>query len=282
MIVTSTVAALREQVAKRGGAGQRIAFVPTMGSLHAGHLRLVTEARRHAPVVVASIFVNPLQFGPSEDFDAYPRAPKADQAALESVGVDMLFMPEEREMYPRGAGQMTRIEVPGLSEILCGAFRPGHFTGVATVVNRLFNLVQPDVAVFGKKDYQQWMVVRRMVEDLGMPVEIVGVETVRESDGLAMSSRNRYLSAPERVLAPQLHGALAGMRERVLSGATPVAAEVWAGETLRASGFRPDYVSIRRQEDLEPAGDEDRELVALAAAWLGRTRLIDNLEFRRA
>lgn len=282
MIIASTVAALREQVAKRRGAGDRIAFVPTMGSLHAGHLSLVSEARRHAPFVVASIFVNPLQFGPGEDFEAYPRAPKEDQAALASANVDVLFMPDEREMYPRGAAQMTRIEVPALSEMLCGAFRPGHFAGVATVVNRLFNLVQPDVAVFGKKDYQQWMVIRRMVEDLGMAVEVVGVETVREADGLALSSRNRYLSAPERALAPQLHAALAGVRDRVLSGATPVAAEAWAVETLRAAGFRPDYVSVRRQVDLALAQGGDRELVALAAAWLGRTRLIDNLEFRRA
>jgi pantoate--beta-alanine ligase len=282
MIIASTVAALREQVAKRRGAGQRMAFVPTMGSLHAGHLHLVTEARRHAPSVVASIFVNPLQFGPSEDFDAYPRTPEADQAALASAGVDLLFLPDEHEVYPRGAGQMTRIEVPGLSEMLCGAFRPGHFSGVATVVNRLFNLVQPEVALFGKKDYQQLMVIRRMVEDLGMLVEIVGVETVRESDGLALSSRNHYLTTAERARAPRLYAVLGGARDRVLAGATPAAVESWAMETLRAEGFRPDYVSIRRQADLAPTQAGDRELVALAAAWLGRTRLIDNLEFRLA
>ncbi|KPL27634.1 MAG: pantoate--beta-alanine ligase [Acidithiobacillales bacterium SM1_46] len=279
MIVASTISVLREQVARHRRAGERIAFVPTMGSLHAGHLRLMSEARQRAPVVTASIYINPLQFSANEDFDAYPRTPEEDRVALESVGVDVLFMPGDREMYARSAAAVTRVEVPGLGDILCGAFRPGHFQGVATVVTRLFNLVQPDVAIFGKKDYQQLMVVRRMVEDLGMPVEIIGVETVRESDGLALSSRNRYLAASERALAPRLYKTLDGVRKRMLAGATPLGAETWAMEALRAAGFRPDYVSVRRQADLAPPEGADRGLVVLAAAWLGKTRLIDNLEF---
>ena len=281
MIVVSTIVALREEVARRRLAGQRIAFVPTMGNLHAGHLRLMSEARRHAPVVVASIFVNPLQFGANEDFDAYPRTPAEDRSALESAEVDLLFMPTEHEMYPGGAAHMTTVEVPELGDMLCGSFRPGHFRGVATVVNRLFNLVLPDVAIFGRKDYQQLAVIRRMVEDLGMPVQIVGVETVRESDGLAMSSRNRYLTAAERAPAPKLYATLIDVRDRVSGGEALAAVERRAAEALAVAGFRPDYVSIRRQTDLRVPGPEDHDLVVLAAAWLGRTRLIDNLEFRR-
>lgn len=278
MIVVSTAAMLREQLARHRHAGERVALVPTMGNLHAGHLRLIAEAGRYAPVVVVSIFVNPLQFGANEDFDAYPRTPQEDRAALESIGVDMLFMPNEQEMYPRGGEQTTYVEVPGLGDILCGAHRPRHFRGVATVVNRLFNLVQPDVAVFGKKDYQQLMVIRRMVEDLGMPVKIIGVETVREQDGLALSSRNRYLSPTDRARASQLHATLVEARERLLSGAAPREVETWGIDKLRVAGFRPDYVSVRRQVDLAPAQEGDRELVILEAAWLGTTRLIDNLE----
>jgi len=280
MIPVSTSVALREQVARRRRAGERIAFVPTMGNLHAGHMELISEARRHAPTVVTSIFVNPLQFGANEDFDSYPRTPVEDKAALETAGVDLLFIPEAGEMYPRGAAQMTRVEVPELGDILCGAYRPGHFRGVATVVNRLLNLVQPDVAIFGKKDYQQLLVIRRMVEDLGMPVAIMGVETVRESDGLALSSRNRYLAANDRAAAPRLYAILAESRGRIVAGEAPAAVERWAMEALRIAGFRPDYVSVRRQADLAIPMADDRELVVLAAAWLGKTRLIDNLEFR--
>ena len=280
MITVETVAGLREQIARLREARKRIAFVPTMGNLHAGHVRLMQEARRHAQAVVASIYVNPLQFGQGEDFDSYPRTPSHDKVALLSAGVDVLFKPAESEMYPRGKTAQTFVEVPGLSDDLCGAFRPGHFRGVTTVVSRLFNLVTPDVAIFGKKDYQQWLLIRLMTADLGMPVEIIGVDTVREPDGLALSSRNAYLSAEERKVAPRLYEALVRLRDRVLrEGMHLAAAEENAVIDLQTDGFRPDYVHIRRQSDLQRPGAEDRQLVALAAAWLGRTRLIDNVEF---
>lgn len=280
MITVETVTGLREQIARLREAHKRIALVPTMGNLHAGHVRLMQEARRHAPAVVASVYVNPLQFGQNEDFNAYPRTPGHDKVALMSAGVDVLFKPAESEMHPRGKAAQTFVEVPGLSDDLCGAFRPGHFRGVATVVNRLFNLVSPDVAIFGKKDYQQLLVIRLMVADLGLPVEIVGVDTVREPDGLAQSSRNNYLSADERRIAPRLYEALVRLRDRVLrEGMHLAAAEENAVIDLQADGFRPDYVHVRRQSDLQLPGAQDRQLVALAAVWLGRTRLIDNVEF---
>lgn len=282
MITVETVAALKEQITRLRQSGKRIAFVPTMGNLHAGHVRLMQEARRHAPVVVASIYVNPLQFGQGEDFDSYPRTPAHDKVTLLSAGVDLLFKPAESEMYPRGKAAQTYVEVPNLSNDLCGAFRPGHFRGVATVVNRLFNLLTPDVAIFGKKDYQQWLIVRLMAADLGLPVEVIGVDTVREPDGLAMSSRNNYLSPEEREIAPRLYEALQRLRERVLGeGLHLAAAEENAVIDLQTDGFRPDYVYVRRQSDLQLPAVEDRKLVVLAAAWLGRTRLIDNLEFER-
>jgi pantoate--beta-alanine ligase len=280
MLVVESVTALKREIAGlRRQRGRRIAFVPTMGNLHAGHLKLVQVGRELADTVVASIYVNPLQFGENEDFAAYPRTLIEDITALEAQGVDLLFTPNDTEMYPRGRPAQTCVEVPGLSDILCGAFRPGHFRGVTTVVNRLFNLVQPDVAVFGKKDYQQWLLIRLMVSDLGLPTEIVGVDTVREPDGLALSSRNIYLSPPERQLAPRLYASLCRLRDQIL------AARAWtwglddrAVAELTTAGFRPDYVSVRRQADLELPGPADRDLVILAAAWLGRTRLIDNLE----
>ncbi|MEK7223176.1 MAG: pantoate--beta-alanine ligase [Pseudomonadota bacterium] len=280
MITVDSAAGLREQMAKSRQGGKRIAFVPTMGNLHAGHIHLMQEARQHAQAVVASIYVNPLQFGPNEDFDAYPRTPGHDKVTLLSAGVNVLFMPSDAVMYPRGRGAQTVIEVPGLSEDLCGAFRPGHFRGVTTAVHRLLTLVAPDAAVFGKKDYQQLMLIRLMVADLDMPVEIVGVDTVREPDGLALSSRNTYLSASERLTAPQLFEALCALRDRVQRhGSLTREAEEAAMESLKSHGFRPDYVSVRRQSDLAVAQPEDRRLVALAAAWLGGTRLIDNVEF---
>jgi pantoate--beta-alanine ligase len=278
MKVVSTIADLRREIAALRAAGKRIAFVPTMGNLHAGHLRLAQVARERADIVMASIYVNPLQFGANEDLAAYPRTPLEDRAALEREGVDLLFMPTDREMYPRGLEVMTKVEVPGLSDILCGAFRPGHFRGVATVVNRLFNLVQPDVAVFGKKDYQQLLVIRLMVSDLGLPIEIMGVDTVREPDGLAMSSRNNYLNPEERRIAPVLFATLREARERLLAGADVAETENRAMEQLKTTDFRPDYVSVRRQQDLAAPDKADQRLVVLAAAWLGRTRLIDNIE----
>lgn len=280
MITVETVAGLKDQVARLRQGGKRVAFVPTMGNLHAGHLHLMQEARQRAQVVVASVYVNPLQFGENEDFNAYPRTPGHDKVALLAAGVNVLFMPTEAEIYPRGRAAQTVVEVPGLSAELCGAFRPGHFRGVTTVVNRLFNLVSPDVAVFGKKDYQQWLLIRLMVADLGMPVEIVGVDTVREIDGLALSSRNNYLSDAERKTAPVLYETLCGLRDRVLRhGSVTHEAEDAAMESLKSHGFRPDYVSVRRQDDLIEPGPGDRRLVVLAAAWLGKTRLIDNVEF---
>ncbi len=274
-----TVSVLRREIAALRRAGKRIAFVPTMGNLHAGHLKLVQVARQHADAVVVSLYVNPLQFGPKEDFAAYPRTPDEDKKSLESEKTDLLFMPTDAEMYPRGLDRMTKVEVPALGDILCGQFRPGHFRGVTTVVNRLFNLVQPDVAVFGKKDYQQLMLIKLMVADLGMPIEIVGVDTVREADGLAISSRNKYLSPNERQTAPKLYATLGRLRERIVKeGGVKPGMEAESARALETAGFRPDYVSIRRAADLGEAGPQDKALVLLAAAWLGRTRLIDNLE----
>jgi pantoate--beta-alanine ligase len=281
MITAHTVDALRQSIERWRGAGKRIAFVPTMGNLHAGHLALVRVARGHADVVVASIFVNPMQFDRADDLAAYPRTPEQDLRALESEQADLVFLPADEDMYPRPLKTMTFVEVPGLSDILCGADRPGHFRGVTTVVNRLFNLVQPDVAVFGKKDYQQWLIVRRMVADLGMPVQIVAGDTVREADGLAMSSRNNYLTPEEREIAPVLASTLKVAANTLLQRQEAVPfteIEIESADALGKAGFRPDYFSIRRRGDLAVAESGDRELVILAAAWLGKARLIDNIE----
>lgn len=278
MQTVRTRTALRSAVAGWRQAHERIAFVPTMGNLHDGHLRLVERAFRFAERVVVSIFVNPMQFGEGEDYASYPRTPEKDGAKLAEAGVDLLFAPTVEEMYPDGYRSATRVEVAGLSEILCGAVRPGHFVGVATVVTKLFNLVQPDVAVFGEKDFQQLTVIRRMVADLCFPVDVLGVPTVREADGLAMSSRNSYLTPKERSRAPALYRALCEAGERVQRGEMDLGAiEAEGLEKLRAAGFTPDYFTVRRAQDLMPAGAGDRELVILAAGRLGRTRLIDNL-----
>jgi len=281
MILVKSVLELRKSVTELRAGGKRIAFVPTMGNLHAGHVQLVRAARGHADAVAVSIYVNPLQFGENEDLDAYPRTLREDRAALAAAGADLLFLPGDADMYPRGLEAMTQVEVPGVSDILCGAFRPGHFRGVATVVNRLFNLVQPDVALFGKKDYQQLLVIRLMASDLGMPVGIIGVDTVRDADGLALSSRNGYLTPAERARAPRLYAALqtlAGQIQDQPPAHGYAAHEAEAKRALEFAGFRPEYVSLRRREDLAMPGPGDRELVILAAAWLGRARLIDNLE----
>jgi pantoate--beta-alanine ligase len=260
-------------------AGLHIAFVPTMGNLHYGHLTLVEAARKAGDRVVVSIFVNPTQFGPTEDYLTYPSTLEADYAKLEEMGVDLLFAPSVPEMYPDGHHARTVVQVPALSTMLCGEFRPGHFTGVATVVNKLFNIVQPDVAVFGTKDFQQLAVIRRMVRELSMPVEIVGAPIAREQDGLAMSSRNMYLGAKERKTAPLLYRLLGKTRDAIAAGERHFAVlEEAARNQLEAAGFRPDYYSVRRAEDLLPPTDADRALVVLAAAWLGKARLIDNLE----
>jgi pantoate--beta-alanine ligase len=282
VITVDTLGELRAWRAGWGAAGERVAFVPTMGNLHEGHLELVRRGRTLAQRVVVSIFVNPLQFGPTEDLASYPRTLARDTDLLARVGADLLFAPAAAEMYPRPQAEQTRVEVPGLSDILCGASRPGHFVGVATVVCKLFNMVQPAVALFGEKDFQQLAVIRRMVEDLCMPVEIVGVPTVREPDGLAMSSRNGYLTAVERQRAPALYRALRGVAEALEKGATNLAAvERAAAGAIDAAGLRTDYVRIRRAADLAAAGEHDEDLVILAAAFLGRARLIDNLRVRR-
>lgn len=273
-----TIAQIRAAVAEWRAAGERVAFVPTMGYLHAGHISLVQEAHRHAQRVVASIFVNPLQFGANEDLGRYPRDLECDTAKLRTAQTHALFTPDAEEMYPRGTQDVTRVEVPGISDVLCGAARPGHFAGVATVVVKLLNIVQPDVALFGEKDYQQLLVIRRMVEDLCLPVQVIGVPTLREEDGLAMSSRNVYLSAAERKQAPLLHSKLRAVAHHIQAGERDYAKlEREAQSGLAAAGFRPDYVTVRRALDLAPPQPGDVHLVVLAAAWLGSARLIDNL-----
>jgi pantoate--beta-alanine ligase len=278
MITVSTIEELRRKLQAWRTNGERIALVPTMGNLHPGHLHLVQEARRLADRVVVTIFVNPLQFGEGEDFESYPRTLEQDQGQLTASGADLLFSPAVSEVYSHPQREQTLVEVPGLSGILCGASRPGHFAGVATVVCKLFNMVQPDLGVFGEKDFQQLLVIRRMTEDLCMPVEIIGVETQREADGLALSSRNGYLSTEERARAPQLYRVLQETAEAVREGATDYAAlEAKAKDKLTEYGFRPDYFTVRRSRDLALPSAEEEELVIVAAAHLGKARLIDNL-----
>jgi pantoate--beta-alanine ligase len=281
MHTITRIADLRDLVREWRLAREGIAFVPTMGNLHAGHASLIGAAHLHGRRVVASVFVNPLQFGPGEDYAAYPRTPEADSALLTGQGVDVLFLPTVAEMYPEGVAGSTIVDVPDLSGILCGAFRPGHFQGVATVVVKLLNLVQPDTAIFGEKDYQQLTIIRRSVEDLCLPVKIVGAPTVRADDGLALSSRNRYLSAEERGVAPTVYRALDAARRRLEAGDTDlVAIETEGLQTLRSAGFRPDYFEVRAAETLaEPVG-QDIDVVVLTAARLGRARLIDNVQCR--
>jgi pantoate--beta-alanine ligase len=254
-----------------------VGFVPTMGNLHDGHLALVSIARARSRCTVASIFVNRLQFEPGGDFDRYPRTLERDCGLLEKAGCDVVFAPDEREMYPEP--QEMFVTPPGAAEQLCGSFRPGHFQGVATVVTKLFHAVQPDVAVFGKKDYQQLHVIRALVRQLNFPIEIVAGETVRESDGLAMSSRNVYLSSAERAQAPQLQRSLQRVKEQVAAGARDFAALTsQAAHELRQAGWKVDYVELRNRVHLVPPKAGDRELVVLGAGWLGKTRLIDNVE----
>ncbi|MDN3522642.1 pantoate--beta-alanine ligase [Halomonas ramblicola] len=276
MRILREIPALRQTLTEARRRGQRIALVPTMGNLHAGHLALVAAARERAEVVVASIFVNPMQFGPNEDLDAYPRTLAEDQAKLEAAGCDLLFAPEAATVYPRGLEAQTRISVPEVSEGLCGGSRPGHFDGVATIVAMLFNLVQPDLACFGEKDYQQLAVIRRLVADLHFPIEIVGVPIVRAEDGLALSSRNGYLSDAQRDAAPRLHATLCELRASLEAGAE-IEASLKAGlDRLDEAGFDPDYLELRAA-DLGPVTATTREAVLLVAARLGPTRLIDNL-----
>ena len=277
MDIHSSVDALRSTLNAARRAGKTIAFVPTMGNLHAGHISLMRQARAHADIVVASIFVNRLQFGPNEDFDKYPRTFEADCAQLREAGVEVLFAPTETDLYPEP--QTYVVEPPEIQHMLEGEVRPGHFRGVATVVMKLFQIVQPDVALFGKKDYQQLMVLRNMSRQFMLPINIIGGETVRAEDGLALSSRNGYLSPSERAEAPRLQRCLQGIRQAVLSGDKnyAVLCEKAIAE-LDSHGWRTDYISIRRQQDLAPADPEDRDLVIVAASRLGAPRLLDNLE----
>lgn len=277
-----TIAELRAHLAGWRDQGHRIALVPTMGNLHAGHFQLIELARQNADKVVASVFVNPTQFGPNEDFSRYPRTPEGDAEGLAKAGCDVLFSPSVETMYPLGAEAAVRIRVPGVADVLEGAHRPGHFDGVATVVARLFNMVHPDVALFGRKDYQQLQVIRHMTRDLAFAIDVVAAPTVREPDGLAMSSRNQYLVGDERRTAVELINNLRMLREQAALGLPLRGLEAEAEQRLTAAGFDVDYVAIRRADLSVPEDGGEPGLLALVAARLGKTRLIDNLEFDSA
>jgi pantoate--beta-alanine ligase len=280
MQTVTDAAALRATVRGWRAAGHNVGFVPTMGNLHAGHHSLLKLARARADRVVASVFVNPTQFGPGEDFERYPRTLAQDQAGLAEAGCDILFAPEVSTMYPFGPAASVSIHVPDITDTLEGAHRPGHFDGVATVVAKLFSLVQPDLAVFGQKDFQQLKVIERMVADLSLSVKVMSAPTLRDEDGLAKSSRNQYLSTQERARAPQIYATLTQMRDLFGQGHSWQALEQAAKARLERAGFVPDYVAIRRADDLtEPTAEQRDGLVALVAARLGNTRLIDNLPF---
>ncbi|SDI08975.1 pantoate--beta-alanine ligase [Pseudomonas panipatensis] len=278
MNTVKTVRELRAAIARARSEGKRIALVPTMGNLHAGHAALVAKAGQRADFVVASIFVNPLQFGPNEDLDKYPRTLAADQAKLLEAGCHLLFAPGVEEMYPDGMEGQSKVHVPGVSEGLCGGSRPGHFDGVATVVCKLLNMVQPDMALFGEKDFQQLAVIRKLVRDLNIPVQIFGETTVRAEDGLALSSRNGYLSDEQRAIAPVIQRTLKQIGEGLRGGSRDFPALLEEGRRqIEQAGLRIDYLEIREALTLRPATQEDKSLVILAAAFLGTTRLIDNL-----
>ncbi|MEW7864500.1 pantoate--beta-alanine ligase [Aeromonas diversa] len=277
MLVVSQIADLRSTLAAWRRAGERIAFVPTMGNLHQGHLTLVAEARARAERVVVSIFVNPMQFDRAEDLANYPRTLEQDCDALRAAGADLVFTPTPEVMYPKGLANQTFVEVPGLSALLEGALRPGHFRGVSTVVTKLFNLVQPDVACFGQKDFQQLALIRQMVDDMAMPIEIVGVPTVRADDGLALSSRNGYLTAAERAIAPTLAQVMQTLASRLAAGERDLEALVRDGaRALDQAGFKTDAIDIVDARTLLPLDEQSREAVILMAAFLGKARLIDN------
>lgn len=276
MKVVSELSVLRAQ---RSAWSGKVGFVPTMGNLHEGHLALVSEAQKTCEHIVVSIFVNPMQFGENEDYTTYPRTFEADAGKLKALGVDLLFMPEATTIYPQTPAQHTQVLVPGVSDGLCGVSRPGHFTGVATIVCKLLNMVQPDLAVFGKKDYQQLAVIRKMVSDLALPVKIAGLDTIREADGLAMSSRNGYLSAEQRQQANFLYQLLSTVKAEIKDGEKDfVGLEASAYAKLRQAQFEADYFAVRKQHDLSEADENTQDFVLLVAAKLGDTRLIDNLE----
>ncbi|WDE04538.1 pantoate--beta-alanine ligase [Thalassomonas viridans] len=279
MKTVNDITALRQQINEWRQQGLKIAFVPTMGNLHAGHIALVEEAHKHADKVVASIFINPMQFGANEDIDSYPKTLAEDQQKLIAANTHLLFTPTADIIYPKGLDQQTYVKVPDVSEGSCGESRPGHFRGVATIVCKLFNLVQPDVACFGKKDYQQLQVIQTMVDDLSMPIDIVGVETVREDSGLAMSSRNGYLTEQEKAMAPALRQALLWLGEQLKQGKQDFhALSKQAAGKINLVGLNTDYIDIRHARTLAKPGPTDTELVILAAAHCGKARLIDNLQ----
>ena len=283
MNTVHTVVQLRAALSRARQENKRIGLVPTMGNLHDGHLALVEMARQRTDYVVVSIFVNPLQFGPNEDLDSYPRTLAEDQSRLLDAGAHLVFAPSVNEMYPHGMEGHTLVSVPGVSEGLCGASRPGHFDGVSTVVTKLLNMVQPDIAVFGEKDFQQLAVIRKMAHDLCLPVQIMGAPIVRAADGLALSSRNGYLSEAERRTAPRLHQTLKYVEQQLLAGRRDFASLLdEATRQLVDAGFRLDYLELRDAASLQPASARTSDIAILAAAFLGRTRLIDNLVLKLA
>ncbi|NTX80495.1 pantoate--beta-alanine ligase [Serratia proteamaculans] len=277
MVIIETLPLLRQQTRRWRQDGKRIALVPTMGNLHEGHMRLIDEARARADIVVVSIFVNPMQFERPEDLASYPRTLQEDSEKLTRRGVELVFAPAPADVYPQGLAQQTYVDVPGISTMLEGASRPGHYRGVATIVSKLFNLVQPDLACFGEKDYQQLALIRKMVADMGYDIDIVGVPTVRAKDGLALSSRNGYLTAEERKIAPQLSKIMNALAEQLSNGERHVDELLeQTAEHLRNAGFTPDELFIRDADNLQPLGVESQRAVVLMAAWLGKARLIDN------
>lgn len=280
MQTINNIKELRALIHAQRLAGKRIGFVPTMGNLHEGHITLIREGQKHADFMVSSVFVNPTQFVAGEDFDKYPRTLKEDQEKLAAVGCNLLFAPPVDEMYPGDQASWASVHVTQITERHCGAARPGHFDGVATVVTKLFNIVKPDVALFGKKDFQQLAVIRRMTTALCFDIEIIGIDTVREANGLAMSSRNGYLTADEKKRAAELYRSLCAARDAIKAGNLNFAQlSSEANDKLEAAGFKPEYFSVCRADNLEPAQPGDRALVILAAARMGNARLIDNIDF---
>jgi len=278
MQIFHTIKGLRESLIQARQKGLRIGFVPTMGNLHQAHIELIKRAQQTSDVVVCSIFVNGLQFGLNEDWDKYPRTFDADCAKLRDSGCDMLFHPDDNEMYPNGLDSQTRVICSTMTDVLCGASRPGHFEGVTTVVTKLFNIVQPDEAIFGIKDYQQLAVIRRMVEDLCVPIDIIEAPIHRESDGLAMSSRNGYITAEERPKANQLHQSLNWIAEQIKSGKRDfLALEAKAKQQIEAAGFKTDYITVCNSKTLEMAAVDDKHITVLGAMFTESARLIDNV-----
>jgi pantoate--beta-alanine ligase len=281
MITTSAISTIREHVKTWRSKGETVAFVPTMGNLHQGHITLVNEAKKRADHVVVSIFVNPMQFSANEDLEGYPRTLAQDSEKLMLAGTELLFTPTPEIIYPKGLAQQTFIEVPEIGDELCGASRPGHFRGVATIVSKLFNIVQPDIALFGRKDFQQLMIIKTMVEDLSMPIDVIGVETIREASGLAMSSRNGYLTTEEKHSAATLKQALDSIVNAIQRGEAIQQAISIAKKRLITVGFTPDYLEVRNANTLRQVTAADSELVVIVAAYLGKARLIDNVSFSR-